>query len=121
MLLLQRRRRLLSFFYGLSISVNFLEKNIQSLRRSRLDFKVTLKHLVFGYKIFDEEYFYLNYLLTFLKFSIYKSYCVSEQKLKHVDVFGIFVKEYNKRIHDKTKSQLLLTIKRNLYNISYNY
>ena len=39
--------------------------------------------MVFGYKIFDKDYFDFNYFfLTILGFSIYKPYYVSEQKTK---------------------------------------
>jgi hypothetical protein len=47
---------------------------------------VTLKHIVFGYKIFDKDYFDFNYLLAILGFSIYKAYYVSEQKTKQVNI-----------------------------------
>jgi hypothetical protein len=48
---------------------------------------IRLQHLVFGYKIFDKEYFDLNYFLTILAFTIYKSYYVSEQKITTTDVY----------------------------------
>ena len=50
----------------------------------------TLKNLVWGYKIRSPEYYEINYLLTIIAFSIYKSYYVSEQKTKEIDVFAIF-------------------------------
>jgi hypothetical protein len=36
--------------------------------------KITLKHIVLGYKIDDKNYLALNFLITVVGFSIYKSY-----------------------------------------------
>jgi hypothetical protein len=54
----------------------------QILKKSNIENFVTLKHIVFGYKIFDKDYFDFNYFLAILGFSIYKAYYVSEQKTK---------------------------------------
>jgi hypothetical protein len=59
-----------------------------------------LKHLIFGYKISDKHYYDVNYFITILGFSIYKSYYLSEQKTKNVNVYKIFIFEFNKRIDD---------------------
>jgi hypothetical protein len=48
----------------------------QILKKSSIENFVTLKHVVFGYKIFDKDYFDFNYFLTILGFSIYKAYYV---------------------------------------------
>ena len=57
----------------------------QILKKSNIENFVTLKHIVFGCKIFDKDYFYFNYFFfTILGFSIYKAYYVSEQKSKHI-------------------------------------
>jgi len=45
-----------------------------------------LKHLIFGYKISDNNYYGVNYFIPILGFSIYKSYYLSEQKTKNVNV-----------------------------------
>ena len=58
----------------------FWVKIQQILKTSNIENFVTLKHIVFGYKIFDKDYFDFNYFLTILGFSIYKAYYVSEQK-----------------------------------------
>jgi hypothetical protein len=42
--------------------------------------KITLKHIVLGYKIDVKNYLALNILITVVGFSIYKSYYISEQK-----------------------------------------
>lgn len=55
-------------------------------RKVNFGINISLKHLVLGYKIIDKEYFDVNYILTFLGYSIYKSYNVSEQKTKAIDV-----------------------------------
>ena len=57
-----------------------------------------LKHLIFGNKISDKHYYDVNYFITILEFLIYKSYYLSEQKTKNVNV--IFIYEFNKRIDD---------------------
>jgi hypothetical protein len=44
------------------------------------------QNIVFGYKMLDKEYFHLNYFLTILAFTIWKSYYVSEQKTKKTDI-----------------------------------
>jgi hypothetical protein len=59
-----------------------------------IETKITLKHIVLGYKIDDKNYFALNFLITVVGFSIYKSYYISEQKTKYIDVYRIFVNEY---------------------------
>ena len=59
-----------------------------------------LKHLIFGYKISDKNYYDVNYFITILGFSIYKSYYLSEQKTKNVNVYTNFIFEFNKRIDD---------------------
>ena len=61
---------------------------------------IRLQHLVFGYKIFDKEYFHLNYFLTILAFTIYKSYYVSEQKTKKIDVYLLFKNEFQRKIKE---------------------
>ena len=77
----------------------------------------TLKDIVFGYKIFDKEYFYFNYFLTILSFSVYKSYYASEQKTIEIDVYKLFMKEFQKRMFDTKCLQnnpLLKSISKNL-------
>ena len=53
-----------------------------------------------GYKIFDKEYFHLNYFLTILAFTIYKSYYVSEQKTKTIDVYLLFKNEFQRKMKE---------------------
>jgi hypothetical protein len=54
-----------------------------------LHFNIFLKHIVFGYKIFEKDYFDFNYFLAILGFSIYKAYYVSEQKTKQVNIYSL--------------------------------
>jgi hypothetical protein len=42
---------------------------------------LSLKNLVFGYKIEDEYYNSINYFLTILLFTIYKSHCIIIQNI----------------------------------------
>lgn len=97
------------------LSCTFLEsfwKNIHELlAKVDLNFEIKLRHLVFGYKIADKDYFTINYLLTIIMFSIYKSYYLSEQKSKYVNVYQIFTKEFNLRINEVSKSKMPLLIK----------
>jgi hypothetical protein len=91
----------------------------QILNKSNIENFVTLKHIVFGYKIFDKDYFDFNYFLTILGFSIYKAYYVSEQKTKQVNIYSLFVREYRyiTRINQVQKlqnSKLLAKIRENI-------
>jgi hypothetical protein len=56
------------------------------------DHILTLKNLVTGYTI-KEEYDDMNYLLTIIRFSIYKSYYVSNQRREICDIINILVRE----------------------------
>ena len=81
--------------------------------------KITLNHIVLGYKIDDKNYLALNFLITVVGFSIYKSYYISEQKTKYIDVYKIFANEYIKRINEnKTlqKCTFLMKVKNNIIN-----
>ena len=51
-------------------------------KSNNLEFTLKLKHLIFGYTISDNNYYGVNYFITILGFSIYKSYYLSEQKTK---------------------------------------
>jgi hypothetical protein len=91
----------------------------QILKKSKIENFVTLKHIVFGYKIFDKDYFDFSYFLTILGFSIYKTYYVSEQKTKqvHVNIYSLFVREYITRISQVQQlqnSKLLAKIRENI-------
>ena len=81
--------------------------------------KITLNHIVLGYKIDDKNYLALNFLITVVGFSIYKSYYISEQKTKYIDVNRIFANEYIKRINEnKTlqKCTFLMKVKNYIIN-----
>ena len=62
----------------------FWNKINEMLKKVQFENNIKLQHLVFGYKIFDKEYFHLNYFLTILTFTIYKPYYVSEQKTRQL-------------------------------------
>ena len=61
---------------------------------------IRLQHLVFGYTIFDKEYFHLNNFLTILAFTIYKSYYVSEQKITTIHVYLLFKNEFQRKMKE---------------------
>ena len=95
----------------------FWVKIQQILKKSNIENVVTLKHIVFGYKIFDKDYFDFNYFSTILGFSIYKVYYVSEQKTKQASIYSLFVREYITRISQVQKlqnSKLLRKIRENI-------
>jgi hypothetical protein len=56
-----------------------------------IETKITLKHIVLGYTIDDTNYLALIFFITVVGFSIYKSYYISEQKTKYINVYRIFV------------------------------
>jgi hypothetical protein len=66
---------------------------------------IRLQHLVFGYNIFDKEYFHLSYfILTILAFTIYKSYYVSERKTKKIDNYLLFKNEFQRKMKEKNNN-----------------
>ena len=95
----------------------FWVKIQQILKISNIENFVTLKHIVFGIKIFDKDYFDFNYFLAILKFSIYKAYYASEQKTKQVNIYSLFVRKYITRIsqvQNLKNSKLLAKIRENI-------
>ena len=107
----------LHYFMSCPYLKEFWVKIQQILKKSNIENFVTLKHIVFGYKIFDKDYFDFNYFLTILGFSIYKAYYVSEQKTKQVNIYSLFVREYITRISQVQKlqnSKLLAKIRENI-------
>jgi hypothetical protein len=70
------------------------------LKKVQFENNIRFQHLVFGYKIFDKEYFHLNYFLTILAFTIYKSYYVSEQNTKTIDVYLLFKNEFERKMKE---------------------
>jgi hypothetical protein len=92
-------------------------ERVKLTHKSNIENVVTLKHIVFGYKIFDKDYFDFNYFSTILGFSIYKVYYVSEQKTKQASIYSLFVREYITRISQVQKlqnSKLLRKIRENI-------
>ena len=76
-----------------------------------IETKITLKHIVLGYKIDDKNYLALN-CLSVVGFFIHKSYYISEQKRKYINVDRLFVNEYIKRIKEnKTLQKYTFLIK----------
>ena len=80
---------------------------------------ISLKSIVLGYKTNEIGYYELNYLLTIIIFTIYKSYCVSEHKKTHVNVYTIFKNEFIKRheigvIRKENISKFIKSIVQNL-------
>ena len=82
------------------------------LQKIKIDRLITLKHIVLGYTLFDKDCFDFNYSFTIIGISMYKSYYVSEQKAKNINVYNLFKHNYNTRIKDKMPL---------LWNIIYIY
>ena len=81
--------------------------------------KITFKYIVLGYKIDDNNYLALIFLITVVGFSIYKSSYISEQKTKYIDVYRIFGNEYIKRINEnKTLQKCTILMKAKNYIIN---
>lgn len=59
---------------------------------------LNLENLIIGYKILDESYYAINYILTVILFSIYKANCISNNKEKQIDIFKIFKAEIDEII-----------------------
>ena len=94
-----------SLLYYIFFLKRFGKKYINFFQSNNLEFTLKLKHLIFGNKISDNNYYGVNYFITILGFSIYKSYYLSsEQKTKNVNVYTNFIYELNKRIDDIKKS-----------------
>jgi hypothetical protein len=83
-----------------------------------IESKISLNHIVLGYKIDDKNYLALNFLITVLVFSIYKSYYISEQKTKYIDVYRIFANVYIKRINENknTSKVYIFNESKKIYN-----
>ena len=47
--------------------LHFWKKVTQLFKKLNFEINISLKHLVFGYKIFDKEYFDFSYILTINK------------------------------------------------------
>ena len=50
----------------MSCSVTCLDKRYRTIKKVNLENSISLKHLVFGYKIFDKDYFDFNFIETIL-------------------------------------------------------
>ena len=53
----------------------------------------TLKNIVIGYKVNNQEYSAVNEILAIIGFSIHKTYFISESRSKKIDSFIIFCNE----------------------------
>jgi hypothetical protein len=84
-------------------------------RVKKISDNIRLQHVVFGYTIFDKEYFHLNYFLAILAFTNYKSYYVSEQKTKKIDVFLLFKNEFQRKMKEN-KSLGINSLFKNILN-----
>ena len=50
----------------MSCSVTCLDKRYRTIKKVNLENSISLKHLVFGYTIFDKDYFDFNFIETIL-------------------------------------------------------
>ena len=58
----------------------------------------TLKHIVVGYKIGNKRFNSVNIILSLIAFTIYKSYHLSDRKLKQINVISLFKCEFRKKM-----------------------
>ena len=49
---------------------NFWKKVTELFKKVNFEINISLKHLVFGYKIFNKEYLHFNYILTIVGYSL---------------------------------------------------
>ena len=77
------------YFITCAFLKDFWTKFQNLMKGLGIETKITLKHI--GYKIDDKISLALNFLITVVGFSIYKSYYISEQKTKYINVYRIFV------------------------------
>ena len=100
------------FFIDCNLLETFWEKIYITLKSIGFSKKISLPHLVIGYKINDCEYWDLNVILTLISFSIYKTFYISEQRSKMINAFEIFKKEFRLYVNlrmklNKKQSKLL--------------
>jgi hypothetical protein len=86
------------------VTFHWLSRELISWYKSKYILRIKIiifkNYLLFGYKISDNNYYGVNYFITILRFSIYKSYYLSEQKTTNVNVYNFFIYELNKRTDD---------------------
>ena len=58
---------------------------------------ITLKTIVIGYKIHDNAYNDINYFITIIFYTVFKSVYMSDYKQKHINVYALFRKEFFKQ------------------------
>lgn len=79
---------------------------------------MTLDNIVCGYKIGYEKYTSINYLLTYISYSIYKGYYMSDNKTKNVSFENILKHELHRAIRTNYHNKSPCTgILRNACNI----
>ena len=90
------------FFIHCSYNTTFWDKIYKILKTLKIGRHViSLKNLVFGYKVNDKEYYDLNLFLTLISFSLYKAHFISEQKSKTVDTYNVFKSEVRSYIETR--------------------
>ena len=74
-----------------------IEKNLQNLH-----------YIAIGYKTTSKEYQDINIILSYIGFSIYKSYFVGERRTNPVNITHIFRNEINMLLHYVEKHKLII-------------
>ena len=59
---------------------------------------VNFRNLIIGYKIWESNYYDINFIFTLVLFSINKSFYKSDNKQKSIDIYAIFKQEFLKRV-----------------------
>ena len=55
---------------------------------------LTEKNLIWGYKINDEHYYEINFLLTVIVFTIHKIHYLSEYRTQNINIYNVFRSEF---------------------------
>ena len=83
--------------------LNFLWAKIKQafLYMGISNLEISPKTLIFGYKIQQTDYYWVNKILTLCFFSLFKSYCMTREK--KVDVYILLKKEIEHRVQTTEK------------------
>ena len=54
---------------------------------------INLKTLIFGYKISDNSYYSINYILTLILFTIHKAKCISDHYSNYINIYIVYLQK----------------------------
>lgn len=65
-----------------------------------------LEYLIIGYKPGQKQYVELNHILTTIEYTIFKGYCLSENRKKYVDLLYLAKAEFLKNMEVSNSLQI---------------